>query len=422
MQAEEVEQETQPASPPPVASAAKTNFYSEDHTIQLPKSKPAGGDGGGAKYYGRDLMDFGDDDIDDLLDNLTMEELEDLNNDLDPDNSSLPPSQRCAYHLDKEPTGPYQKEKLLKYLEDSAKNEKDWEESVPFNPGVKRGKIFEEDEAANTENIGPLGQVGGGKKDEKVTMPIMLDVDSEDDDYDTVVDKALDKAPEKDLVDLAGILGMHNVLNQNQYYNALKGKTQDENTGTTFDGIVKAYQPRIVPDEPENETDVDECIRRLEADDQALTEVNINNMKRISKERIRKLIRSACNSKHLTKLSLSNTAIDDQEARPLVELLENSPSLKVLNVESNFISPEMIAKMLRATLKHQSVIEFHAENQRQSVLGNPIEMDIMMSVEDNETLLRVGVSLQSMEARHRVSEALERNYERVRLRRLNKEA
>jgi hypothetical protein len=55
--------------------------------------------------------------------------------------------------------------------------------------------------------------------------------------------------------------GMHNVLNQNQYYNALKGKMQDENTGTTFDGIVKAYQPRIVPDEGENETDVDECIK-----------------------------------------------------------------------------------------------------------------------------------------------------------------
>lgn len=39
-------------------------------------------------------------------------------------------------------------------------------------------------------------------------------------------------------------------------------------------------------------------------------------------------------------------------------------------------------------------------------------MDIMMTIEDNNTLLRVGVSLQSMEARHRVSEALERNYER----------
>lgn len=45
-------------------------------------------------------------------------------------------------------------------------------------------------------------------------------------------------------------------------------------------------------------------------------------------------------------------------------------------------------------------------------MGNQIEMDIMMSVEESDSLLRVGVSLHSMEARHRVSEALERNYER----------
>jgi hypothetical protein len=45
------------------------------------------------------------------------------------------------------------------------------------------------------------------KKDDKITMPIMLDVDSDDEDYDTIVDAALDKAPERDLVDLAGILG-----------------------------------------------------------------------------------------------------------------------------------------------------------------------------------------------------------------------
>lgn len=50
--------------------------------------------------------------------------------------------------------------------------------------------------------------------------------------------------------------------------------------------------------------------------------------------------------------------------------------------------------------------------QRQSVLGNQIEMDMMLTVEENEALLRVGIAFQSMEARHRVSEALERNYER----------
>jgi tropomodulin len=57
-------------------------------------------------------------------------------------NSLLPPSQRCRNQTDKEPTGPYQRDKLLKYLEDKAKNEKDWEEIVPFSPGIKRGLIL----------------------------------------------------------------------------------------------------------------------------------------------------------------------------------------------------------------------------------------------------------------------------------------
>lgn len=46
------------------------------------------------------------------------------------------------------------------------------------------------------------------------------------------------------------------------------------------------------------------------------------------------------------------------------------------------------------------------------MLGNQVEMDMMMAIEENESLLRVGISFASMEARHRVSEALERNYER----------
>ncbi|VDK88931.1 unnamed protein product, partial [Onchocerca ochengi] len=255
------------------------------------------------------------------------------------------------------------------------------------------------------------------KESGKMEMPIELDLDDEDD-----LDGALHEAPEKDLVDLAGILGMHNLLNQSQYYNALKGKGQDETTGTTFSGVVRAFEAKVLPDEPENDTDVDECIRKLEANDEMVTEININNMKRISKERIRALIKASCASKHIKKLSLANTAISDQEARGLVELLETSPSLRVLNIESNFITPELLAKLLRATLVTQNLTEFHAENQRASVLGNQIEMDMMLTVEENESLLRVGVAFQSMEARHRVSEALERNYERLRLRRLGKES
>uniref|UniRef100_A0A7E4V0U7 Tropomodulin n=1 Tax=Panagrellus redivivus TaxID=6233 RepID=A0A7E4V0U7_PANRE len=388
---------------------SKTDYYAEEATLTAaPASRTQP-----SKLYGRDLRDYDDNDLETLLGKLSTDELEDLNNDFDPDNSLLPPSQRCKDQTTKEPTGPYQREKLLNYLEDAAKKEADWEECVPYSPGVKRGTVFTEKDEDGTP--GGTGASVSSKKADQAPMPIELDLDEEDE-----LDTMLVSAPERDLVDLAGILGMHNVLNQNQYYNAVKGKGQDDNTGTSFNNVVKAYQPRAVPDEGENLTDVEDVMKKIENGDESLTEVNINNMKRISKERIRSLINSAAKSKVLTKLSMSNTAIGDSEARELVTLLEESSSIKVLNIESNYVTPEVLAKLLRAALKNQSLIEFHAENQRQSVLGNQIEMDIMMSIEENESLLRVGVAFQSMEARHRVSEALERNYERLRLKRLGK--
>lgn len=47
----------------------------------------------------------------------------------------------------------------------------------------------------------------------------------------------------------------------------------------------------------------------------------------------------------------------------LIELIETSPSLRVLNVESNFLTPELLAKLLRSTLVTQSIVEFKADNQ-----------------------------------------------------------
>ncbi|KAK0424034.1 hypothetical protein QR680_008468 [Steinernema hermaphroditum] len=397
-------------------------YYAEEKSFAAPgaaRKTPAGSRGAGVKLYGRDLRDYDDNDLENLLSKLTPEELEDLNNDFDPDNSLLPPSQRCRNQTEKEPTGPFQREKLLQFLEESAKKEEDWEEAVPYNPGVKRGKVWqakdEEEKGGGDDEVDSLG-----RKLKDMEMPIEVDLDDdedEDDIDDEKFEKALDRAPERDLVDLAGILGMHNILNQKQYYNALKGKTQDEYTGTSFTGIVKAFAPHAIPDEPVNQTNVDDCIKRLEGDDEDLTEVNINNMA-VSRERIRNLIKAAAGSSHIEKLSMAGVEMKDSEARGLVELLESSPSLKVLNVESNDISPEMLAKLLRATLKTQVLTRFHADNQRASVLGNQIEMDMMLTIEENDSLLRVGIAFQSMEARHRVSEALERNLERVRLRRL----
>ncbi len=46
-----------------------------------------------------------------------------------------------------------------------------------------------------------------------------------------------------------------------------------------------------------------------------------------------------------------------------MDILEENTSLSSLNVESNFLSPELLAKLLRASLRNQTLVEFHAENQ-----------------------------------------------------------
>lgn len=44
----------------------------------------------------------------------------------------IPPSDRCKYRCDKESTGPLNRKALLDFLEQKAKNEKDWEEIKPY--------------------------------------------------------------------------------------------------------------------------------------------------------------------------------------------------------------------------------------------------------------------------------------------------
>ncbi|OUC47723.1 Tropomodulin [Trichinella nativa] len=313
------------------------------------------------KLYGRDLSEYEDIDIDSLLTKLTPEELEELNSEVDPDNSLLPPSQRCRDQTTKSPTGPFRREELLKFLEEKAKNEADWEEKVPFKQGVKRGKAY----------------VPSVVEEKKETFGIDLAKALEMDE----VEIALSEATENDLVDLAGILGMHSMLTQTQYHNVVKGKSQDEEN-SSFSAVVKSTPLKFVPDEPANNTDVLDCIRRLNENDPSLTEVNINNMK------------------------------------GLIELLEMSKNLKNLNVESNFLTGEFLIALLQATLKQQCLVEIHVENQRAAVLGNKVEMELARIVEENDSLLRVGISFQSMDARYRVSYAIEKNYERLRLQRV----
>ncbi|KAK2189986.1 hypothetical protein NP493_92g07012 [Ridgeia piscesae] len=76
---------------------------------------------------------YEDVDFETLLEQLSPEEIEELSLELiDPDDSHIPPADRCRYKMDKAPTGPFDRKKLLEFLEKKAREEKDWEDAKPY--------------------------------------------------------------------------------------------------------------------------------------------------------------------------------------------------------------------------------------------------------------------------------------------------
>lgn len=347
------------------------------------------------KLYGKDLKDYEDVDIDELLDKLTAEELEQLSSEVDPDDSLLPPSERCREQTTKPPTGPLDRKHLLEYLETSAKEQEDWPEHKPYQPGVKRGKVWKP-------------KVEPKLKDED-DMKIELDLD---DDYE----KALSTATESELVDLAAVLGLHSMLNQDQYHASVLNQKQV--AGEKFETVVRSTKPKVLPFEPDNNTDVDKTLDQVIKNDPHLIELNWNNIKNISKEKFKRLFDGLKSNTFLETLSLANTDLNDSTCEDLVESLKVNKTLTSLNVESNYLTGIMICNLIAALLPNQTVLEFRSSNQAVQVLGNKVEMEIAKLIEQNDSLLRLGLSFAVPDARIRVTRHLSKNNDNLRLKRI----
>lgn len=93
------------------------------------------------------------------------------------------------------------------------------------------------------------------------------------DEYET----ALSDATQEEIIDLAAILGFHQMMNQDQYHASLLNKNQP--VGMGWDGITKPSAQKIYPADEPNRTDPEDSIKRVKDNDSTLTELNWNNIK-----------------------------------------------------------------------------------------------------------------------------------------------
>ena len=102
-------------------------------------------------------------------------------------------------------------------------------------------------------------------------------------------------------------------------------------------------------------------------------------------------------------------------------MIEENKYLVTLNVESNLLTGTVIADICRATLKNQTLEDLRLSNQRAQILGNKVEMDIANIVSQNKTLLRLGIHFDTLGPRVTVQETLKKNWDKLRLKRVNNE-
>lgn len=347
-----------------------------------------------AKLFGKDLSEYDEVDVDALLEQLSPEELELLAGDVDPDDSLVPPSERCGYKCEKESTGPLDRKQLIDHINDQAINEPDMPELVPYVPGTVRGKKWVPPPPPEPE-----------EPEDPEAHQVEVDLDEE-------FNNVLDIATEDEIVDLAAILGFHSMMNQDQYHASLLNKERPAGVG--WGGITKATKFKPLPVEPPNDLDPEDSIKKLSSNDAKCKILNFNNIRNMSDETLVRIFGAVEHNTNLETLSMANTGLSDRHLAPLCAALASNNSLRTVNLETNNITPTGVVRVMEALNKMHSVEEIRLANQQQGVLGNKIEMQLTNLIEENPTLLRVGIHFEFNDARNRVSRQLQKNLDTFR--------
>jgi len=358
---------------------------------------------GGAPPRGKDdpLSEL---DIDELVERLTPGEIQKLLDECDPDDPHIPPSLRTNYKCEKQATGPLNRKKLMDYINDQALNTPDIPDAVPHVPGTVRGKKW----IPPPKPQDPKESLRGLLDEE-----IELDIDLGDD-----TESALTNASTAEIVDLAGILGLHSMMNQDQYHSAQSDKWANKaDPSVGWNGITKATPLKEFPPEEPNRTDPEEVITKLSQNDESADKVNLNNVP-VSEKQFMRLFEALSTNETLEDLSMANTTLGDFAAGNLAKSIESNKALEKINIESNNVSPQTLIKLFEAANVQQVLTDVKASNQQAQFLGNKVEMAITKAVENNKSLLRVGLHFEFNDCRNRVAVQLQKNLDRVRLRRI----
>uniref|UniRef100_A0A2D4PGS8 Tropomodulin n=1 Tax=Micrurus surinamensis TaxID=129470 RepID=A0A2D4PGS8_MICSU len=336
--------------------------------------------------YRQELEKYRDIDEDKLLNELSPEELDQLDlelQEMDPENMMLPAGLRQRDQTKKDPTGPLDRDALMQHLEKQAMEAKEREDLVPFT-GEKKGKPF------------------------VPKVPKKEVIKEEDVILEPELEEALANATDAEMCDIAAILGMYTLMSNKQYYDAICSGNISNTEG--INSVVQPDKYKPVPDEPPNPTNAEETLAKVRSNDRDLEEVNLNNIQDIPIQTLKEICEAMKTNTQVKQLSLVATRSNDPVAHAVAEMLKENKSLQSLNIESNFITSAGMMEVIKAMKENSTLAELKVDNQRQR-LGDSVEMQMAAMLENCTSITRFGYHFTQQGPRARASIAITRNNE-----------
>ena len=208
-------------------------------------------------------------------------------------------------------------------------------------------------------------------------------------------------------------MGLHSMMNQDQYHASQSEKAPRADPDIGWQGITKSTPLKPFPAEAPNKTQASDVLDKLQSNDPKMVSVNLNNVP-VKEEIMLQIFESLKENDVLSELSLANTMMSDTAAAALADALETNKTLEKINIESNNIAPQTMAKIFESINVMAAVKEFKGSNQQAKFLGNKVEMAITKAIENNKNIMKVGLHFQFGDCRNRVAVQLQKNLDRLR--------
>ncbi|XP_033902193.3 leiomodin-1 [Acipenser ruthenus] len=369
-----------------------------------------------------------DPDIDNLLADLSPEEMKELEKELDVEDPDykVPVGLRQRNQTDKHPSKCYNRGAMLDYCERETKKLIERELSVeqgeeePDSRETKASEPEKQDPGKDNRKEDRLRRMGRSREERSSQ--------SNSKETQEKSEQAREK-PEKKTGKEERTATKEDKKDTDKEQKCVESESRDETSTKTSQSencpakdVTDSPVSKVKEEEEEDEEEAapsifDETLEKIQNNDPELTELNVNNSEVIKTDMLIRFSEALKTNTFVKVFALANTRADDHVAIAIGAMLRTNKTVKSLNLDSNHLTSKGISAVVRALQCNSTLTELRFHNQRH-ICGGKTEMEMAKILKENSTLLKLGYHFELAGPRMTMTNILSRNMDKQRQKRL----